>query len=362
MKTVLLFDPAPPKLRWACCNAGVLDQGVCDPDGVSISSVVDRLRDKFEIASVGYVLYNGGKRITNSGEIVTTQTITSLEGSIGILPEYNELTYKAVNNTARNLRSIPHIVLCETGLFSNMPPESSTYAVPAELRGRELRRHGGYGLEHEWSVDQTDRIMGTDLKRIVSIHLGRITNAAAILEGKAVETSIGFTPVEGIISEGGCGDIDPTVVFYLLSSGFSLHETNHLLSEESGFKALLGKSVRTEDVVGGHTGKSYDFARKLYTYQVLKTIGAFVSILDGVDAIVFSSEQIGTYLKFVKELCNKLEFLGVKCSDANGPVEQPFVLSTADSRVRVLCLKYDRWEMLADKTNHIINRKGEDHD
>jgi acetate kinase len=361
MKTVLLFDPAPPRLRWVCYNEGILDSGVCDPDNTSISSVSTGLRDKCEIDAVGYVLYNGGKRITNSGEIVTSPVLASLEGSIGILPEYNELTYKAVNNTIQNLRSVPHIVLCETGLFSNMPPESSTYAVPAELRERELRRYGGYGLEHEWSLAQTKRMVGTDLKRIVSVYLGGTTNVAAILEGNAVETSIGFTPIEGIISEGGCGDIDPTVVFYLLSSGFSLHETNHLLLEESGFKALLGKSARIEDVVGGHPGKSYDFAYRLYTYQVLKSIGAFVSVLGGVDAIVFSSSHTGKYMKFMRGLCNQLEFLGVTCS-GSGPEKQPFVLSSPDSRVKVLCFAYDRWEMLAEKTNHIINMKDENHD
>ncbi len=362
MKTVLLFDPAPPRLRWACCNAGVLDTGDCDPDDNSISSVLNGLRDKCEIGAVGYVLYNGGKKITSSSEIVTGEMLGSLEGSIAILPEYNELTFKAVGIVSQNLRSVPHVVLCETGLFSNMPPESSTYAVPAELRERELRRYGGYGLEHEWALTQTRRTTGADLKRIVSIHLGGTTNAAAILEGKAVETSIGFTPIEGIISEGGCGDIDPTVIFYLLSSGFTLHETNHLLSEESGFRALLGKNARMEEIFGGQPGKPYDFAYRLYSYQVLKSIGAFISILGGVDAIVFNSAQIGIYMKFIEELCSKLEFLGVMCSGGNRPEGQPNVLSGGDSRVRVLYFEYNRWQMLAEKTNYTINRKGKNHD
>lgn len=361
MKTVLLFDPAPPKLRWAYCNAGVLDQGSCDPDDTSMSSVLSDLKDKYEIEAVGYVLYNGWKRMTNSGEIVTSRALADLEASIGILPEYNGLTFKAAKHTSQSLPSVPHVVLCETGLFSKMPAESSTYAVPAELRERELRRYGGYGLEHEWSLAQLNKKSDTDLKRIVSVILGGTTNVAAILDGNAIETSIGFTPIEGIISEGGCGDMDPTVVFYLLSSGFSLHETNHLLSEESGFRALVGKSVRMEDVVGGHQGKSYDFARELYTYQVLKSVGAFVSVLGGLDAIIFSSVQIGMYMKFIRELCNRLEFLGVMCSGGNGMEERPTVLSSPESRVRVLCFEYDRWQVLAEKTIHTINRKGEEH-
>ncbi len=362
MKTVLLFDPAPPKLRWVCYDEGILDLGVCDPDDVAITSVSTGLRSKCEIEAVGYVLYNGGKRITSSGEVVTSSVLASLEESIGILPEYNGLTYKAVNNTSQNLPSVPHVVLCETGLFSDMPPESSAYAVPAELRERELRRYGGYGLEHEWSLAQTKRITGTNLKRIVSVCLGGTTNVAAFMEGRAIETSIGFTPIEGIISEGGCGDIDPTVVFYLLSSGLSLHETNHLLLEESGLKALLGKSARMEDVVGEHRGSSYDFAYRLYTYQVLKAIGAFVSVLGGVDAIVFSGAHTGKYMKFIRELCGRLEFLSVKCSGGDGREEQSFVLSTTDSPVRIICFEYDRWKILSEKINHIINRKDENHD
>lgn len=362
MKTTLLFDPIPPKLQWACYQEGVLSRGTCEPEAIPIASILSRLSGRQGVQVVASVLYNGGNKVLSAGEVLTNGTLANLEQAIGILPEYNELTCRALKNTTVILKSVPHVVLCETGFFSGMPLEAATYAVPEKLRKRELRRFGGDGLLHEWVWKKMQHAYKDKARRVLSVHLGDAANVAAILDGKAIETTIGFTPIEGIMSKGGSGDLDPTVIFHLLSSGFSIHEVNHLLSQESGLNALLGKEGHIEDTVRKPVGKRQQFVREMYKYQLLKAIGALISILEGVDSIVFVSRKIDKYIGFVREVCGKFDFLGLTCHEGGKPDRNLSVLTGESSPVKVCCFKYDRWQVLAEKTNEIINGEGGNHD
>jgi acetate kinase len=181
---------------------------------------------------------------------------------------------------------------------------------------------------------------------LISIYLGNNTNITAIKNNRPLDTSIGFTPTEGIMSLGGCGDIDPTIVFNLNSDGLAFNEINELLSHKSGFSAFLGKNASFFDVINNKEKGTTANVKEVFSYSIIKYIGAFIAELGGVDSIVFSSENLWATRSFILEILNKLQFLEVKCKLEDDQHEDFFKISVPDSEIKVYCFNYKKWNVL----------------
>jgi acetate kinase len=241
---------------------------------------------------------------------VTPAILAAAQEAVRYSPEHNGLTVALLRQLQGRLPQIAHFLLCDTAFFCGLPAEASSYAVPAELRRRGVRRYGGDGLLHEWTGIRAREIFGPATQRVVSVRLGDRTNAAALAAGRPVDTTIGFTPVEGILSDTCCGDIDSSVVFELQSSGLAWSEINELLSARSGFRALAGRRCGFAELLCC-TGAAMVLARRILRYEVVKSVGAFAALLGGADAVVFSADDPPASGHFIRDICRDLVCLGL---------------------------------------------------
>ncbi len=344
---LLLFDPDPPFVRWCEVDKGVYLEHRTELSKDWSKTVVNHIVNPAEVEAIGYMLYHGGGEITESASVVSKELVGKMERGVGYAPECNEMTLRLVQDPIVGLPEVPHVVCCDTAFFANLPAEASTYAVPYELSMKGIRRYGGYGLYHKWVWDQVKMETAGSATKLLSIFLGNHPNVAAIRNGIAVETSLGFTPVEGIPSSTTSGDIDPTIIFQLLASGISLNGINRVLSKESGFTGLVGKPTDFADIMQRWDDPELATAREVLHYNILKYAGELIATLGGVDAIVFLSEQTVDSARFVTGICHELEFLGVKCRTSPFVADNCSRLSEDDSPVRVSWLRCNRWDIIA---------------
>jgi acetate kinase len=177
-------------------------------------------------------------------------------------------------------------------------------------------------------------------------------------DGKPVETTIGFTPVEGILSAGGCGDIDATIVFELRAAGMSLEGINHVLSSESGLTGLAGRPCSFRDLMTQQEDPALAPVREILRHSITSYIGAFVAVLGRVDAVVFVSEHPHESQGFIRSLCQKFGPLGPKFKLEEAGGEQDPILTEADSPVSVVCLGYNKWTTMAAKFKDLLAKRG----
>ncbi|MCX6338775.1 MAG: hypothetical protein NTX71_02505 [Candidatus Aureabacteria bacterium] len=353
---ILFFDPFPPLLRWCKAEDRVFLEHRCTYGPQLAEEVTHNVGDIGRIRAIGYLLYNGGGEITAPASLLSRDILVSVERCIWLLPEHNDLTLKIASYWIDKLPAIPHILFCDTAFFNNLPDEVSTYAVPYELRKKGMQRYGGYGLFHQWAWKKTQAIPGAHSRKLLSVYLGDHTNIAAIHDGMPLETTFGFTSLEGIPSSTGCGDIDPTIVLQLHSSGMSLEEINRLLSNESGLSGLMGERCDFLNLVRDSDPKRA-VVRDILRYNILKYTGAFISILGGVDSIAFLSENMRESLSFIREICHGLEFLGLKLNVIQNENSSFLHLSSGDSRVDVFCMQCNKWEVLLEEAERLLNNE-----
>ncbi len=353
---ILFFDPLPPLVRWCSADNGIFSEHRCTYGPELAEAVARYAGNAARIRAIGYLLRNGGGEITAPVNLLSRELLESIERCIWLLPEYNDLTFRIASHLVDKLPGIPHILFCDTAFFQDLPDEVSTYAIPLELRKKGVRRYGGYGLFHRWAWKKAQLFRNAPLQRLLSVYLGDHTNIAAIRDGMPLETTLGFTSLEGIPSATGCGDIDPTIVFQLHSTCMSLEGINTLLSRESGLSGLAGGRCGFLDLMHSDDPKKA-VARNILRYNVLKYIGAFIAILGGVDSLVFLSEHVGESLGFIEEICRGIEFMGLRLNpipDKDGGFRR---ISSVDSKIDVLCAQCNRWEILLEKAERILHNE-----
>jgi len=277
----------------------------------------------------------------------------AMEEAREFLPEHNDLTFKAARHGLEFFPELAHILLCETAFFVDLPPEASVYAVPYELRRRGIRRYGGCGLGHQWAWRRVQSVLPQAPRKVITVLLGDRPSLAAIRDGKALDTSIGFTALEGVISATGCGDVDPTIVFLLESSGMSLREINDMLSRRSGFAGLVGRRCGFSELLRENGPAEKSGAREILRYQVLKYIGAYAAVLGGVEAIVFMSEALPDSVGFITGICERLGPLGVRRSAAVAEGNQLRFVTDPSGLVPAVWLEYDRAKVLAEMAGSV---------
>jgi acetate kinase len=343
---MLLFDPGSLYLKWCRMNKGKTEEGKCILGKNCMDAVSEKLGDIKDVRKIGYILYHGGEEIKSPVSRLTEKNIFDFEKCIKYNPELNDITFKTAKYWMKRIPEAKHFLFCDTAFFLKLPQEACTYAIPYELSRKGVKRYGGYGLLHQWVYKKTELLNKCGIHRLISVYLGNNTNIAAIRNNRPLDTSIGFTPTEGIMSSGGCGDIDPTIIFNLNSEGLAFNEINKLLSQESGFSAFLGKNANFFDVIKNKDKGPAADVKEVFSYSIIKYIGAFFAELGGVDSIVFSSENLWAAGSFILGIINKLQFLGVKCKLKEGGQKDFFKISEPNSKIKVYCFNYKKWNIL----------------
>ena len=332
-KMMIIFEPDPPFIRWCIIENGCISQDKLIFD----TSCLEKIRRKIlkinggKNISFSYLLPNGGEEIDKLASLLTDKLLIRMERCVKFLPEHNNIIYKTANYLSAKFASSHHVLFCDTSFFIGLPRKASTYAIPYKLRKEGIKRYGGYGLCHQWAWEKAQQAFGGDVQKVISVYLGNPPNIAAIKSGIPVETTIGFTSIEGIPSLNACGNIDPTIIFQLHAEGMSFERINNLLSKESGLSCL------------------FDEASEILRYHIVRYTGAFISILGGADAIVFTTQNVEDTKNFILRICHLLDFLGFKSKIKISKTAGQIILSKGNSKIKGLCLQYDKWKILNEK-------------
>ena len=291
------------------------------------------------IVAVGHRVVQGGRYFSGPA-LVTDDVVAKIEELVPLGPLHNPAHLKGIEVARKLLADVPHVAVFDTAFFQDLPEEAARYALDREVAEKySIRRYGAHGTSHQFVSQAVSRMLGRDdLKQIV-LHLGNGASASAVVAGHAVDTSMGLTPLEGLVMGGRTGDIDTAAVFHLSRvAGMSIDEIDRLFNRGSGMKGMTGESDMREVWKLIHAGDANARdAMDVYLHRLTKYVGAYTAVMGGLDAISFTA-GVGENDKRVREgLCERLAFMGVKLDPARHPdqVKEPTCISADNSAVAV---------------------------
>jgi acetate kinase len=269
-----------------------------------------------EIAAVGHRTVHGGEAFSESVQ-VDEDVIQTIRDCAVFAPLHNPANLKGIEVCVELLPDTPQVAVFDTAFHQTMPPESYLYALPYSIYEKlRVRRYGFHGTSHMYVAQQAARVLGRPIQelKLITCHLGNGASVAAVRHGKSVDTSMGFTPLEGLVMGTRCGDIDPALVLYLMDTmGLTPEEMDSLLNKKSG---MLGLTELSHDmrVIEGEAAKGNSrcqLALDIYCRRIKKYIGAYAAVMGGVDAVVYTG-GIGENSDIVRRDVNKdMEYLGI---------------------------------------------------
>ena len=325
----------------------VLEEPVPD-HGFGLSEVL-RLFDEHgprlaeaNIVAVGHRVVQGGK-FFNGPALLTDEVVATIEELVPLGPLHNPAHLKGIEVARQLMSDIPQVAVFDTAFFQDLPEEAARYGLNREVADRySIRRYGAHGTSHQYVSGEISKRLGRDdLKQIV-LHLGNGASVSAVVGARAVETSMGLTPLEGLVMGGRTGDIDPAAVFHLVRvAGMSVDEIDHLFNRESGMKGLTGESDMREVTRMMDEGNQDAIdAMNIYLHRLTKYVGAYTAVMGGLDAITFTAGIGENDARLRASLCERLSYLGIVIdAEANARhSDEPVTISTPESAVVVTVL------------------------
>ena len=321
------------------------------------------IKDLKEIDAVGHRIVQGGDKY-NKSVIVDKQVEQDIEELCDLAPVHNAGHLKGIRAVDALMPTTPQVCVFDNAFHSTMPDYAYLYAIPYELYEKyHIRRYGFHGTSHRYVSQRVCKILGLDVNnsRIITCHIGNGASVAAVLNGKVIDTSMGLTPLAGLMMGSRCGDIDASAVTYLMDKlGKKPQEMADYLNKQSGVLGITGISSDMRDVENAaqEGNKRAKLALKMYDYRIKKYIGAYAAALGGVDAIVFTAgvgeNQTGTR----EQACAGLEFLGIKIDKAkNATIHgEEAIISTPDSKVKVVVVPTDEEIVIARDTKELVEK------
>ena len=324
---------------------------------------IGAIKDLSEIDAVGHRVVQGGDKFCES-TLVTPEVEQGIEELCDLAPVHNAGHLRGIRAVDALMPTTPQVVVFDNAFHSTMPEHAFLYAVPYELYEKyHVRRYGFHGTSHRYVSQRVCDFLGCDIKtqRIITCHIGNGASVAAIKYGKCVDTSMGLTPLEGLMMGSRSGDIDPSAVTYLMDKlGKKPQEMADFLNKESGVLGITGISsdMREIESAAEAGNRRARLALDMYNYRIKKYIGAYAAAMGGVDIIVWTAgvgeNQVGTRL----DACSHLEFLGIKIDEeANKVRGEETIISTPDSKVTVCVIPTDEELVIASDTMKIVAEK-----
>ncbi|MEF9933658.1 MAG: acetate kinase [Clostridium sp.] len=318
------------------------------------------IKDMSEISAVGHRVVHGGEKYSKS-VLIDDEVMKALEECTALAPLHNPPNLIGINACKDLMGDTPMVAVFDTAFHQTMPDYAFTYALPYELyENNAVRRYGFHGTSHRFVVDAAAEMLGKKVEdiKIVTCHLGNGASCAAIDGGKSVDTSMGFTPLEGLVMGTRCGDIDPAILVYLQNElKLSAGEINDLINKKSGVLGISGISSDFRDIedAAAEGNKRAQLALDVFHYRVRKYIGAYAAAMGGVDAIVFTAGLGENSPESREEICKGLEFLGVDFdAEKNKFRGKAEFITTESSKVKVIAIPTNEELMIARDTVEIV--------
>ncbi len=316
-----------------------------------------------EIDAVGHRVVHGGEELTKSTR-VTESVIRYLETIVPINPLHGPPAIAGMKACVALMPEIPQVVVVDTSFYSDIEDYRFVYPIPYEFYEKDhVRRYGFHGTSHRYVSEQLAKIMGKPLSelKVVTCHLGNGSSVTAVQDGKAVDTSMGFTPQEGIIMGTRSGSLDPTVVPYLMKKhGYTPEEMENILNKKSGLLGISGLSndCRNLTAAAAEGNSRAALALKMLANSIKRYIGAYTAEMNGIDALVFTA-GIGENQWNVRQLvCENMSYLGIEIDEEknrNFTRGIPFDITKEGARVQTWIIPTDEEYMIAIDTQRIVN-------
>ena len=323
------------------------------------------IKDKSEIDAIGHRVVHGGETFSGS-VLITDMVLKAVKDNIELAPLHNPPNIKGIEAVAKLLPSTPQCSVFDTAFHQKMPAHAYLYGIPYELYKRyKIRRYGFHGTSHRFVSERAAEFLGKpyDSLKIITAHLGNGASIAAIDGGRSIDTSMGFTPLEGLLMGTRCGDIDPTIPLHIMGrEGLNLSEINTLLNKHSGMIGLSGVSSDMREIEEAVEAKNERaiVAFDAYNYRIKKYIGAYAAALGGVDAVVFTGGVGENSPHTRKSVCSGLEFMGIILDEErNNNTSGECEITTDDSKVKVLRIPTNEELVIALDTEKIVKEQME---
>ena len=315
-----------------------------------------------EINAVGHRVVHGGEKF-NSSVLITDEVIQKIVECIDIAPLHNPPNLAGINAINELLPNVPQVAVFDTAFHQTMPEYAYMYGIPYSLYTKYgIRRYGFHGTSHRYVSRRACEFLGLDYckTKMITAHIGNGASITAIENGKSVDTSMGFTPIEGLMMGTRSGDVDLGVVTFLMEKEMiGAASVSTLFNKHSGVLGVSGLSSDMRDIENAvaNGDERATLALDMYEYRIKKYIGSYVAALNGVDVIVFTGgvgeNQTGTRIK----VCKGLEFMGVKVDPELNKIRgKEMIISTPDSSVKVVVIPTDEEFMIASDTLEIVNQ------
>lgn len=331
----------------------VLDLLMDPEDGV--------IKSAEEVAAVGHRVVHGGENFSSS-VVIDNDVRRAIRETIDLAPLHNPPNLLGIDAAQAQLPHAVHVAVFDTAFHQTMPDYAYMYPLPYVLyRKHKIRRYGFHGTSHKYVSEQASKFLGRPLDelKIVSCHIGNGASITAVQNGKSVDTSMGMTPLEGLMMGTRSGDIDPAIVpFVITKEDLTLAEVNSMMNKHSGLLGISGISGDMREVTEAmESGNDYArLAIDMYVYKIKKTIGAYIAAMNGVDAILFTA-GVGENADLIRErVCEGLTFLGVELDPALNAErsKKERRISTQRSKVDVLVIPTNEELMIARETQALV--------
>ena len=313
-----------------------------------------------EIDAVGHRVVHGGEAF-NKSVLITDEVMKAIEDCIPLAPLHNPANLTGIRACQKVMPGVPMVAVFDTAFHQTMPAKAYMYALPYEYyENDKVRRYGFHGTSHKYVAGRAAAMLGKKPEelKLISCHLGNGSSVTAVDGGKSVDTSMGFTPLAGLPMGTRAGDLDAGILQYVMNKyGLSIDEMLNVLNKKSGVEGLSGVSSDFRDLenAAAEGNEKASLSREKFAYEVKKYVGAYAAAMGGVDAIIFTA-GVGENDKAIRAMvCKGLEYMGVKLDDeANSVRGKETVISTADSKVKVLLIPTNEELMIAMDTASIV--------
>ncbi len=328
--------------------------------------IAERLAEEGVLTSIrqldaaAHRVVHGGRRYEKA-VMIDEDVIDAIRECIPLAPLHNPANLEGIMTLRRLAPQLPQVAVFDTAFHQSMPPEAYRYALPKELEEEGVRRYGFHGISHHYLTRRTAKLLGKNRDRLnmITIHLGNGASMAAIENGRSIDTTMGMTPLEGLVMGTRCGDLDPGVVLWLCESkGMDARDADALLNRRSGLRGLCG-TIDMREIVSRQSAGDEDasFAFRLFCRRIRKYIGAYTALLGRVDAIVFSG-GIGTNSPEVREeVCRGLAGFGIDIDSEKNrqKVDDAVLIQSDGSRVAVAAIRTDEELQIAQESLALLS-------
>ena len=315
-----------------------------------------------EIGAVGHRVVHAGEKFASS-VLITEDVKRALTECIELAPLHNPPNLLGIDACEQLMPNTPMVGVFDTAFHQTMPPESYIYALPYEYYTKHgIRRYGFHGTSHKYVAERAAEILNVDIEdlKLITCHLGNGASVSAIKRGKCIDTSMGFTPLEGLVMGTRCGDIDPAIVTFIREKEhLKQGEANEILNKKSGVLGISGVSSDFRDIeeAAAEGNERAQLALKVFAHKLRFYIGAYIAEMNGVDAIVFTAGLGENGIAMRDIICNDLGNLGIKLDLVKNRVRgKETIISRDDSKVKVLLIPTNEELMIARDTYNIVKK------